>query len=159
MGVAAAWNARSICVGDINALKALFSDALPLGPSLLANASRSLASALLAGVLLLLLDAAGIRLLAWLMGRCPGGIARYAAVFVGYFGVSGFLLGAAAAGLWFTPLLGAVLAAMLMACGREMVRSLRLAAGFLGTGWRNSSPGGRVAWVVAGAVEIGRAHV
>lgn len=102
---AVGWSFTRVPAGQMDVLFEHLADLWPLGPHLAVNAAQSVASFLLAAGLLLLYDAAGVRLLRWLTGRRPAGAVRLTAVLLAYAVVSTWLMGASALGLWYPAVL------------------------------------------------------
>jgi len=106
-GVLGLWSVRALLFekGEAAWLVELVSGAWPPGPHFFGNLLRSAGSILLAFLLLLLFDSAGMRLLRLLLGRRAQGAVRAGALFIGYAFASAFLLGVACAGIWHDPVL------------------------------------------------------
>ena len=122
----------------------LLRDLVPLGPHLAANAARSAAAAGLAAMLLVLNDAAGLRLLRWVAGRSvsPGSAARFAAPLAGMLAASAALFGAGETGMWFPGVLLAALAGLAWFARPAIPAAIR--------DWRDA---GAAVWATAGPWE------
>jgi len=126
-------------------------EAWPPGPHLAGNLLQAAGSWLLAAALIIVYDAAGLRLIRVATGGLPAGPMRLAAPLVAYAAFSTGLLGLACAGLWWP---GAVLAAAVLLAAFALPTVPRAAAGWrhaaAGT-WAGAPPAARAALVAFGA--------
>ncbi len=120
----------------------------PPGPLLSVMAGRIAASASLAVGFLLLCDAVGQMILRWIASARPRGAVRLAAAFLGYGIVSLGVLGLAAAGLWFAPVLAGGLGLVLLVSSRCLSGTIRAWGQATRGAWRDLALAGRTVAVL-----------
>jgi len=133
---------------QVGALASAFALIAPIGPHFLLNLAQSILGCLLGLSLYLLYDACGTGLSRWLTGREPSGIVRLASAPLAFGAVSPALLGAAANGLWYRPVLAGMLALLAVFSAAEIPRSFRRMTGTIARMWDDSNAWARAGWII-----------
>ena len=129
--------------GEISALLMIFRDSAGCGPHIASNFLLICGAVSLAGLLFLMYDALGARILGWLFKKAPRGAVRASAPFMALAAASSILLGEAALGLLNPVVVSGTLGILFLLSFQFMPAS---AAGFMkwaGNLWTGASPGGK----------------
>ena len=119
----------------------------PAGPHMAGNILRSIYGWIIGIGLFLLYDSCGTGIYRWVSGKRPGGIGRLACAPIAYGLVSPLLLGIAAGGLMYRPVLCGILALLAASGAREITGSFRRMAGTVSGAWNDSGIPGKAGWI------------